>query len=90
MFHKADKIGFVKFETTERELELIQIQIEPKFQNKGFGTNIIKKLIDVEKGKTIKLSVLKTNPAVQLYERLGFKTINEDEYHMQKTRITNQ
>lgn len=85
VFLKSVRIGFVKYLATEKELKLIQIQLEPKYQGKGYGTDIIRKVMSLGKDRTIKLSVLKGNPAVELYKRLGFQTISEDkyEYHMQ-------
>ena len=82
---KNVRIGFVKYLVTEKELKLIQIQVEPKSQGKGYGTGIIRKVMNFGKDKPIKLSVLKHNPATELYKRLGFQTVSEDkyEYHMQ-------
>ena len=82
---KSERVGFVKYLSKVTELELIQLQVEPKHQGKGYGTGILRKIMDLGQGKTIKLSVLKDNPAVELYKRLGFQTISEDnyEYHMQ-------
>jgi ribosomal protein S18 acetylase RimI-like enzyme len=86
VFYKSNRIGHVKYQLSVHELELIQIQIEPKFQGKGYGSNIVQKILDTAKGKIVKLSVLKGNVAIELYKRLGFKTVGEDkyEYHMQK------
>ena len=85
IFLKRERVGFVKYFSTTKELELIQIQVEPAYQNKGVGTGVIKKILIIGHGKTVKLSVLKNNPAVELYKKMGFKTISESEheYHMQ-------
>ena len=51
-----------------------QIYILPHHQNKGYGTDLIRDVISEAElqGKTVKLQVLKTNPARKLYDRLGF------------------
>lgn len=73
-------IGFVKVLSTSAQLEIIQVQVEPRHQNKGYGTGIIQKVLAIGQGKKVKLSVLKANPAKELYIRLGFEVIREDEY----------
>ncbi|MCG7587515.1 N-acetyltransferase [Photobacterium sp. OFAV2-7] len=66
---------------------LFQVQIHPNFQNMKIGSHLIKELIKVakEQGKSVGLSVLKSNPAYNLYDKLGFQIIedNEHEYEME-------
>ena len=78
------QVGLVKYEENEAMLEVLQIQILPEFQNKGIGKQVLQYLF--EKEKIIQLKVLKDNPAKNLYARLGFITVGEDEheYHMEK------
>ena len=59
--------------------ELIQIQILPAYQGQGTATRAIKNLLaDANQHSVrVKLSVLKTNPARALYERLGFCVTGE-------------
>jgi ribosomal protein S18 acetylase RimI-like enzyme len=51
----------------------------PNYRGKGVGTLLLSRILDsVRAGKNyaaISLSVSPTNPAVRLYERLGFKTV---------------
>ena len=77
-------VGVLKYLSTVSEVELIQIQIEPQHQGKGYGSGIIQKILNDEKGKIVRLKVLKNSPAVKFYKRLGFKIVGEDnlEYHM--------
>jgi ribosomal protein S18 acetylase RimI-like enzyme len=44
------------------------------FQNQGIGTKLIEKIIQQNQSKyqTISLQVLKENPAIKFYQRLGF------------------
>ncbi|GEA07808.1 hypothetical protein KUL42_25690 [Alteromonas sp. KUL42] len=78
-------IGTLKYQSTELEVEIMQVQIHPDHQNKGYGRTIIQQVISSAQSKVVSLTVLKENPALQLYLRLGFKIVGEDmyEYHMQ-------
>ena len=59
--------------------DLIQIQLAPSLQGQGFGAQIIQSVISEARdaGASLKLDVLKVNPARRLYERLGFTVITE-------------
>ena len=82
----SQRAGLLKTEDNENFIELIQIQLEPEYQGKGIGKAIIDELIHdaKKKQKSVKLSVLKKNPAKRLYLKLGFKIVGEDphEYFM--------
>ncbi len=84
----ADKnIGLLKYREYDNKIEVMQIQIHPGQQNKGFGKMVLNRVLlwSKEKHKNIELSVLKNNPAILLYEKLGFLITGEDKYefHMQ-------
>jgi ribosomal protein S18 acetylase RimI-like enzyme len=59
------------------------IEILPEYQCKGVGTAVLKDIINDAKHKKciIKLQVLKVNPAINFYERLGFVSISETNTH---------
>lgn len=81
-------IGLVKFEETATSITIFQIQILPEFQGKGYGKSILKNLISKARNKIACLSVLKENPALRLYQSLGFTIVDEDnyEYHLEYKR----
>lgn len=60
--------------------------LKPEFQGKGIGSALLSQEADLARceNKFLVLKVIKINPAKHLYERLGFKTVNEDNvtYHM--------
>ncbi|MDR0847934.1 MAG: GNAT family N-acetyltransferase [Propionibacteriaceae bacterium] len=67
--------GYVDDETPE-----LTIGVLPEYRNKGIGTKLLKNLFEVvveKRFKRISLDVKKDNPAVHLYERLGFTTERE-------------
>lgn len=53
-------IGLLKLDEKENSVEIVQVQIDPKFQGKGIGKKIIKSVLENSKNhKKIFLSVLK-------------------------------
>jgi len=62
--------------------ELMRIQLAPERQRAGWGTRIVQSVIaDARRaGASLSLTVLRANPARQLYERLGFVVVEEGPY----------
>ncbi len=61
------------------DLHIRMIYLLPAFQNHGIGSSMI---IDIHttaksKNKGLRLKVINCNPVTSLYERLGFKLIDE-------------
>lgn len=62
-------------------LFLGQLFVDGALRRQGIGSDVVKGLIEeaARAGRTLTLGVVKTNPALRLYERLGFETTHEDE-----------
>ena len=77
-------IGRVLVERTEAEHRGVDIALLPEYRSGGIGTMLIQELLDeaAEAGKPFCISVVKTNPALHLYQRLGFKTTGESATHL--------
>ncbi len=69
--------GRLSVDTYDTYLYLNNIQILPEFQGRGLGTRIIQDILTSAGNKSVKLRVLRGNPAKRLYERLGFKVVRE-------------
>ncbi len=85
---KDEKVGFWNGkETNECTFEIGNICVKPAYQKRGIGTAILKKILMENKGKNIMLQCFKHNPAIKLYERMGFEKIEETNTHivMKKT-----
>ena len=72
----------------EKVKYLDQFMIDKKYQHKGFGTLVVKKLIDILKNEKVKQLYLcyidGHNDVLKFYEKLGFqKTGNNDEDEIQ-------
>jgi GNAT superfamily N-acetyltransferase len=81
-------IGWLQVSETDAEIFLKQMFLQPASQRKGIGSRLLADLI--ERGrqtkKPVRLGVVKINPAVRLYQRIGFTITSEDnfKYYMEK------
>ncbi|AKK71733.1 acetyltransferase [Chryseobacterium sp. P1-3] len=75
-------IGLLKVNRADTNIDILQLQIDPGQQGKGLGRNILIQILREasETGRIVTLSVLKTNKAQNLYTRLGFRIVGEDEH----------
>lgn len=67
-------VGRLYVDRREKDIRIIDIALLPKFRRRGIGSNIMTDLISEadQKQKTLSLHVEHNNPALTLYERLGF------------------
>jgi len=77
-------VGRLLTENLPEHHHLIDISILPSFQGKGVGTFLITQLQQKakEENKLVILQVFQTNPARELYERLGFQVMSADEIYL--------
>ena len=63
----------------EKEIRLVDISFLPEFRNQGLGTNLLRDLFAEAEaaGTPLTIHVEKFNPAMRLYQRLGFTRIGE-------------
>jgi len=74
-------IGWLQSFVEDDALFLGQLFVDRTMRGQGIGTQLVKCLIE-EAGRACRalaLGVVKTNPALGLYERLGFRITHEDE-----------
>ena len=72
----ADGFGFIDTQTPE-----LTFAVLPEFRNRGIGTQIINQLLNeiAKLYPQVSLAVREENPAIKLYERLGFSKIEGSE-----------
>lgn len=77
-FNKKE-IGRLYLWRTELQIRIMDIAILPEYTGKGIGTEILKSLIEQSNktGKKLNIHVEYYNPALRLYERLGFKKTDD-------------
>jgi ribosomal protein S18 acetylase RimI-like enzyme len=78
----GDDAGWITVITDDAGVEISQIYVLPEFQNKGVGTRIISDIIAKARSSSlcVRISTAKINPAIRLYERLGFRQYAETEF----------
>ena len=76
-------VGYISVQSGGDEIFLAGIEIEPRQQNQGIATKLIKQLFAESDASHVplRLRVLKINPARRLYERLGFQCTGETVTH---------
>lgn len=77
----GQKAGLIKVVEHPTYTEIIQIQIDPGQQGKGIGREILRSIVtkSLDKHLPVVLSVLRCNPAIRLYQRIGFRIVEENE-----------
>jgi ribosomal protein S18 acetylase RimI-like enzyme len=81
IIYKKTIIGrlYIHPDFERKSMRIIDIAILPEWQNKGFGTGILKDIQQEGKlrERPVTIHVESFNPAMNLYKRLGFKKISE-------------
>ncbi len=92
----GSNVGWFQTIPQDDDLFVAQIFVDRPFQRRGIGTEVMKRLIGeaARVNQTMRLDVVKINPAVRLYERLGFRVIGGDDrkFYMKRdpaTRFSN-
>ena len=76
-------VGRLYVHRREDEIRIIDIALLPGHRGAGLGTRLMKELLDEagEAGKPLRIHVEQFNPALRLYQRLGFAKIEEQGMH---------
>ena len=79
------RVGRIIILRTDQQIRLSDIALLPQHRNKGIGASLIKSLC-AEAARSdlpVQLQVVKSNPALGLYERLGFFRTGESAAYFQ-------
>jgi len=81
----GERVGQMLIERGEREIQMVDLALLPDHRNAGIGTYLIGRLLaDAEKsGSVFRVQVMRSNPAVALFERLGLVRTGETGSHYQ-------
>ena len=73
-------VGRMLVDRTETPMVLRDIALLTEYRNAGIGSRLIQQLMTeaASAGKSIRLHVVASSPAVRLYERLGFRSTGDD------------
>ncbi len=73
---KHQVVGHCELEVYSNSVKISRFLIAEKYRGKGYGQDTIKKLLqyisDVFNDSTVFLTVFSFNPAIRLYEKMGF------------------
>lgn len=78
--HRSVDIGRISVKEFSNYIMLDEIHLLPDYQRRGIGTLLLQELFAHAKSKQlpVRLIILRTNPAKQLYERSRFTVYHED------------
>ena len=84
----GEPAGLLKVARDGSQWQLLQIQLATGRQGAGLGARLVQSVIDDARraGASLRLRVLRANPARRLYERLGF-CIAREEPHAYQMRL---
>jgi ribosomal protein S18 acetylase RimI-like enzyme len=84
----GEVIGQMRVNREKNSALLVDISLLPEHRGQGVGSELISALIEQcsQTGAVLKLQVLQNNPALRLYERLGFLRTGEDQMYIQMER----
>ena len=81
---EGEDVGYLKVEDKGDHIFLAGIYLLKRVRSVGLGSSVMTDLISAahNSGKSIRLQVLRTNPAQSLYQRLGFKIVGDSDSHI--------
>jgi len=86
--NSVDRVGWLQTVQQEHALFLAQLFIDAPFQRQGIGTELMHRFIAEAANfhLAVELDVVKINPALRLYRRLGFRIIGEEPHKFNMRR----
>ena len=78
-------VGWMQVSAGPAGLHLDQLHLASGWRGRGIGSHLLGGLLAgaAEAGSTVALDVIRGNPAIGLYRRLGFRVVGEDEEKFQ-------
>jgi ribosomal protein S18 acetylase RimI-like enzyme len=75
----GEPIGRLYVARWEKQIRIVDITLLPEFRGSGLGTKLLRELQEEARsvGKSLTIHVERFNPALRLYERLGFQQIED-------------
>lgn len=80
-----ERIGRIVVLRSDREIRLVDIALLPQYRNAGLGTHLVRGLMAeaAKLGLPFRLQLIRSNPAVALFEQLGLVRTGETGSHYQ-------
>jgi len=79
ILHDGVRAGRLIVDRREGEIGIIDISLVPEFRGRGIGTRMLRNLFGRawEERRIVSIHVEKFNPARRLYDRLGFRLVED-------------
>jgi ribosomal protein S18 acetylase RimI-like enzyme len=79
ILQNEEPVGRLYVSRTEEEIRIVDIAILPEHRNRGVGSALLQDLLEeaAADGRPVRIHVEKVNPARRLYERLGFRSVQD-------------
>ena len=79
ILRNGEPVGRLYVARWKREIRIVDIALLPEHRNAGIGSAILKDLLaeGARSGKPVSIHVEMFNPAMTLYQRLGFRKLGE-------------
>lgn len=80
----GSQVGMVQVRDVSDGIEICEIQVEPRHQNRGVGTSVLLDIMSAarQQGKCVRLSVgVRNEDALRLYRLLGFRSVGRSDTH---------
>ena len=74
-------VGWMQISESPDGLHVHQIHVIDAIRSRGIGTRLIERILDRARnnGSKVALNAIRGNPAIALYDRLGFRVVGEDD-----------
>lgn len=78
-------IGRILIDRSQKEFTLVDVALLTEHRNNGIGTQLVQNLLTEAgaEGKPVRLHVFTSNPAIHLYERMGFARTGGDQVYLE-------
>lgn len=75
----GERAGRLYLHYTPDDLRIVDIALAPAARGHGIGSTLLRRLLEdaADKGRSVSIHVERMNPAMRLYQRLGFHKIDE-------------
>lgn len=79
ILHENEPIGRLYLDERDDEFRVIDIALLPAWRGLGIGGRLMRGILDRARaaGKSVRIHVEGRNPAMRLYQRLGFRPVGE-------------
>ena len=77
--YNSQPAGRLYVRRSPAEIRIMDIAINPDYRSKGIGTALLEQIIEEGRAanQVVSIHVEKFNPALRLYERLGFRAVDD-------------